>query len=400
MMRRWQCRLRGSSLSVAFAGGMVVGGLLALAPLRTRAALGAQAATSASVAAAPLAPIADAEFARLVTALSEPGGYFDTDNLISNERSYLHALGALERLGTRGGAFIGVGPDQGFSYIARTRAELAFMVDVRRDNLRQHLLFKAFFAAARNRTEYLALWLGRAVPADVTRWADRDLDAIVRHLDTAAATSATRDAARAAVRTALRSVRVPLDADDLAVIDRVHDAFMTAGLTLRFTTFGRPPRPYYPTLRDLLLETDRDGRRASYMATEADFQYVKELQRRNRIVPVVGDLAGAHALRAIGREMAARKLSLGVLYASNAEDYVLRDGKFASYAQNVLALPRSGRSAIVRSWFGGPGTHPQSVPGYFSTQLVQTLDAFADVARSAPWSYGALVSSPHVEPPR
>lgn len=380
------------------AGALVLGGLLALAPLPARASLGAQAAPRPAAATASRAPIADAEFARLVTTLSEPGGYFDTDNLISNERSYLHALGALDRLGARGGVYIGVGPDQGFSYIARTRAELAFMVDVRRDNLRQHLLFKALFAAARNRTEYLALWLGRAVPASVTRWADRDLEAIVRHLDTAAATPATREAARAAVRGALRTVRLTLSADDLATIDRVHNAFMDAGLALRFTTFGRPPRPYYPTLRDLLLETDRDGRRASYVATEADFQYVKELQRRNRVIPVVGDLAGEHALRAIGREMTARQQTLSVLYASNAEDYVLRDGHFTAYARNVLALPRTDRSAIVRSWFGGPGTHPHAVPGYFSTQLVQTVDAFAAVARSAPWSYGALVASRHVEP--
>ncbi len=397
-MRRFMGRRRVQCLRGVLGGGAWALVALAGVTVPARAPLAAQATARAPASARPLAPIADREFARLVTALSEPGGYFDTDNLISNERSYLHALGVLDRLGARGGAFIGVGPDQGFSYIARTRAELAFLMDVRRDNLLQHLLFKALFAAARNRTEYLALWLGRAVPGDVTRWADRDIEAIVRHLDTAAATPATRDVARAVVRGALRTVRMSLSAGDLATIERVHDAFMDAGLALRFTTFGRPPRPYYPTLRDLLLETDRDGRRASYVATEADFQYVKELQRRNRVVPVVGDLAGEHALRAIGRELSTRGMTVSVLYASNAEDYVLRDGHFASYARNVLALPRTERSAIVRSWFGGPGTHPHAVPGYFSTQLVQTIDAFAGVARSAPWSYGALVSSPHVEP--
>ena len=58
---------------------------------------------------------APATFAARVAQLSEPGGYFDTDNLISNERSYLHVVPALRAAGLAGGAYIGVGPDQNFS---------------------------------------------------------------------------------------------------------------------------------------------------------------------------------------------------------------------------------------------------------------------------------------------
>ena len=63
----------------------------------------------------------DASFAALIDRLSEPSGYFDTDNLISNESSYLHVLDELDRLALRGGAYVGVGPDQNFSYMARVR---------------------------------------------------------------------------------------------------------------------------------------------------------------------------------------------------------------------------------------------------------------------------------------
>ena len=63
-------------------------------------------------------------FAAQVAALSEPGGYFDTDNLISNERSYLQVVPDLEKGGVRGGAYIGVGPEQNFSYIAHIRPRL------------------------------------------------------------------------------------------------------------------------------------------------------------------------------------------------------------------------------------------------------------------------------------
>ena len=61
--------------------------------------------------------------------LSDAGGYFDTDNIITNETSYLHALDALRKQGVHGGAYIGVGPDQNFSYIGRIRPAEAFIVE-------------------------------------------------------------------------------------------------------------------------------------------------------------------------------------------------------------------------------------------------------------------------------
>src|SRR3954453_7416209 len=88
---------------------------------------------------------APASFAQQVRELSEPGGSFDTDNLISNERSYLHVIPALKGAGAAGGAYVGVGPDQNFSYIAAARPSVAYIIDVRRDNLLLQLLFKALF---------------------------------------------------------------------------------------------------------------------------------------------------------------------------------------------------------------------------------------------------------------
>ena len=42
----------------------------------------------------------------------------------------------------KGGVYVGVGPNQNFTYIAAIRPELAFIVDIRRQNLLEHLLFK------------------------------------------------------------------------------------------------------------------------------------------------------------------------------------------------------------------------------------------------------------------
>src|SRR5262245_13122033 len=49
-------------------------------------------------------------FAARIQQLSEEGGDFDTDNLISNERSYLEVVPALKAGNVSGGAYIGVGP--------------------------------------------------------------------------------------------------------------------------------------------------------------------------------------------------------------------------------------------------------------------------------------------------
>src|SRR5262249_19139436 len=122
-------------------------------------------------------------FAAEVLRLSEPGGDFDTDNLISNERSYLEVLPALRQARVGGGAYVGVGPDQNFTYIALMRPAVAFIVDVRRDNLLLHLLFKALFALARTRTEYLTLLTDRPPPRDLETWRGAPLERIVRYID-------------------------------------------------------------------------------------------------------------------------------------------------------------------------------------------------------------------------
>src|SRR5690242_4938674 len=93
---------------------------------------GALAATNGAAQAPKSLP--DSAFAALSLRLSEASGYFDTDNLISNEDSYLHPITTLRRLGIVGGTYIGVGPDQNFSYIAQVRPGIAFILDIRRDN--------------------------------------------------------------------------------------------------------------------------------------------------------------------------------------------------------------------------------------------------------------------------
>ena len=338
--------------------------------------------------------LSDSAFAALVARVSEPGGYFDSDNLISNESSYLHVLSGMRRIGVTGGAYVGVGPDQNFSYMAQVRPRVAFMIDIRRDNLLQHLLFKALFEMARNRAEYLALLTGRAVPNDVAKWNRRSIAEIVEFVDKSLPDPDQFETTRSVVRTKIRRYGVPVTPGELETIGRIQQAFFDSGLDLKFTSLGRAPREYYPNLRKLLLEKDLTGKQLNYLASEDDFQYLKSLEARNLVIPVVGNLAGPHALREIGRVLSERSEKLSVLYVSNVEFYLMREGSFDAFAANVRMLPYNARSVIIRSYFGGGfyGSHPQSVPGYFSTQLLQTVESFAaEAARGGYATYQDLV---------
>jgi hypothetical protein len=314
--------------------------------------------------------------ASLVERLSEPNGEFDTDNLISNESSYLHVMPALEQGGVTGGVYIGVGPDQNFSYIARIRPASAFIIDIRRDNLLLHLLFKAIFAVSRNRMEYLSVLTGRPAPDRLDSWRDASIEKIVAYLDvTEPASSAWNGADLDRLHASIRGTGIPVSAADVATIDRFRREFVRSGLGLQFQSTGRPARDYYPTYRDLLLETDRRGRRLCFLASEDDFQFVKALEARDAVVPVVGNLSGPHALSAIGQEIAKRGEKVSAFYVSNVENYLFRDGSFQRFMDNVKKLPRSDKSVIIRSLFGGMSL-PESVPGYYSTSATQTINEF------------------------
>jgi len=322
--------------------------------------------------------LSDSAFAALVGRLSESGGFFDTDNLISNEDSYLHPVSTLRKIGTSGGVYVGVGPDQNFSYITAVRPRAAFIVDIRRDNVLEHLLFKAAFALSRNRVEYLSALFGRAAPRDTTGWSAKPVDSLLNYIEAARDDTSTRTRLLAEVR---RSA-IALSAGDLATIARFHDTFIAAGPALRFNTFGRAPQPYYPDYRRLARERDRDGRQAGFLATEEAFQFVKGLEDRNLVIPLVGDFAGDRALAGVAAWMKQHGEKLSALYTSNVEQYLFRNGGFDAFANNVAVLPRDARSAIIRSCFNCFAGHPQAVDGYHAVMMVQLADRFVDLRKS------------------
>lgn len=361
-MRPWQCA-RNSGLDVRVAKALASSMFSVLLLLQIAAA----------------APVRDSiPFGRLVGQLSESGGYFDTDNLISNESSYLHVIGSIKALGERGGAYLGVGPDQNFSYIVAGRPSIAFIVDLRRDNLLLHLLFKSVFETAKNRLDFLCLLLGRQPPSDLAPWTNRSLTDLLDYVDRVPPDSSRHRRTSSGLIERISGYGLPLRPIDLSTIRRFHDEFMRNGSALRFTTYGRGPRSYYPTIRQLYLEKDLAGKEASFLVREEDFRFLQELERRGRVIPVVGDFGGATAFRRIGKFLTDRNEKVSLFYSSNVEFYIFRQQAFRRYAANVRALPWAPKGLVIRSYFGGVmgQVHPQARPGYASVQLLQTAASF------------------------
>ena len=311
-------------------------------------------------------------FAAQIAALSEPGGFFDTDNLISNERSYADVLPDLDRAKVRGGAYVGVGPDQNFSYIAAIRPSIAVIVDVRRDNMLLHLLFKSLFAMARTRVEYLALLVEREIPESPADWPQRSIQQIITYIDGASVPARpVLSARRAKMVERIKAFGVPLSAQDLQTIDRFHGRFGEAGLGLLFQSTGRAPQAYNPTYRQLLVRTDHTGRHGNFLASEDGFQFLKALHARDLVIPVVGDFAGPKALAAIGRFLTARNERVSAFYASNVEFYLFRYGTFPRFVANLGQLPRAQNAVIIRSIFDGGGSTSTTQP------LGELIDGYA-----------------------
>jgi hypothetical protein len=322
----------------------------------------------------------ESTYGRAFLTLSEPAGYFPSENVVSNEMSYLHVLDAMRREGVTGGAYIGVGPDQNFSYIAAIRPQVAFMFDIRRDAMIEHQLFKTVFAMSRNRLEYLCILLAKPVPSSVGTWKDSSLKSIIAFIDTTNASVEFAKSSEIEIEARARRFGIPLSDNDIGVLALYRAAFIRYGLDVQYSSLNGSMMGNMPGWRELLVEVDRAGNQLNYLAADSLFQIIKRMQAENRIIPVTGNAAGPTALRRIGDDIRARGLVVSALYMSNVEQYLWRDGGFPGFAANVKALPRTGRSVIIRSFFGGGrtgmGWHPLLVAGYNSTQILQSMDAF------------------------
>lgn len=319
--------------------------------------------------------------AQLSQKISEPGGYFGSDNLVSNELSYQHIIPRFNELGVTGGVYVGVGPDQSFTYIAAIKPSKVFMIDIRRDCLLHHLLFKALFMMSRNRAEYLSFMFGKPVPAHLKDWNKRSLKELIEYIDRTPSDAKLYEKYRTDIKQLITKFGFNLSDREHEAIQRIYQAFYQSGMEVRYVIRDRPmpSNRYFPSYRSILLETDLNNQQRNYLATEESYQFLKKMQDQNLIIPVTGDLAGEHAVRAIGRYLQETGEKVSAFYVSNVEFYLWRQsGSFERFVQNLKSLPITDKSVIIRSYFNYAYyayQHPLTVENHFSVQLMQTIES-------------------------
>ena len=348
-------RLFYRSLAACFALALAVA---SCAPARPTASV--PAAAPSEVIATPTngipARLSDTEFWSLINQVSEPGGYFRSDNILSNEILFQTVIPRLLETTRRGDIYLGVGPEQNLTYIAALEPKMAIIFDIRRGNLHMHMLYKALFELSADRAEFLSRLFSKPRPA----WlgSSVSVDSLFNSYWYVATDSALYRRNLAAVKDHLvRTHGFALTADDLAGIDYVYDAFYYGGPSITYS-YPRAPQAQYPNYADLMVQNDGVGMQRSYLASDAIFRRLKDLQTRNLIVPVVGDFGGPSAIRAVGDWLRARDAVVGAIYVSNVEQYLFQGDAWRRYYESVATLPIDSTTTFIRSvggQFGGGG---------------------------------------------
>jgi hypothetical protein len=296
--------------------------------------------------------LSDRAFWQLVTELSETGGYFRSDNFLSNENAFQSVIPELKSTLPTGGVYLGVGPEQNFTYIVALRPKLAFVIDIRRQNMIEQLLYKAFIEASSNRADFLSRLFARKRPSELSN--DATVEALfAAYADVMPTEALFRSNLQAARDRLMNDHKFALSPDDLKSLEYVYSAFFRGGPELNYSFSPSGVGGFgggFPSYRELMVETDGQGEKRSYLATEENYRLLREYEKNNMIVPVVGDFGGDKALRAVGDYVRAHEAIVTVFYTSNVEQYLFQEAyAWRKFLTNVATFPLDGRSTFIRS---------------------------------------------------
>jgi len=331
--------------------------------------------------------LSDGEFWTLLNDLSEPSGTFASENVLSNESGFSFAISELQRRTPSGGVYLGVGPEQNFNYIAAIRPPMAFIIDIRRQNLLQHLLYKALMEMSADRADFVSRLFSRKRPKPLSS------ASTARELFVAFAAAPVDEVAFRANLTKVKALltvqhKFALTAEDIRAIEHLHAVFRDFGPNIDYNATGRLPggrSDAMPTYGELMTETDQDSRERSYLSNERSYEFIRSMQMRNLVVPVVGDFGGPKAIRAVAQYLRSRRATVSVFYVSNVESYLFRsvpalsqNGGAVNFYNNVRDLPLTASSTFLRSiplpsGRGGP-TAWQSLVTASMQETIRDLD--------------------------
>jgi hypothetical protein len=329
--------------------------------------------------------LTDKEFWRLVSEFSEPGGTFHSENLVSNEARYQGIIPDLVKVVKQGQVYMGVGPEQNFTYMTATRPAMAFILDIRRGNLDVHLMYKALFELSTDRAEFVSRLFSRKRPRGLT--AESKVEDIFAAYKKVPGDKALYEQNLQAIKSHLMTKHgFALTKGDLEGIEFAYSSFFASGPEIEYQltggggssrrnqAFGRSLSPSigmsimgmggHPSYADLMTATDSDGKQHSYLSTEERFKFLKDLEARNMVVPVVGNFAGPKAIRAVGSYLKQKGAVVSTFYMSNVEQYLSEGSQSMDFCYNVATLPLDSTSTLIRSIRGG-----SSGGGRFSLSL-------------------------------
>jgi hypothetical protein len=333
------------------------------------------AASTVRVASAQRIPdrLDDATFWRMMTEMSEPWGVFRSENFVSNETSYQWIIPELQRTVPAGRVYLGVAPDQNFTYMVAMKPSIAFIVDIRHQNAMQHLMYKALMETSNTRAEFLARLFARPVLQGVDTAST--VVALFNALANTRPDSALyRDNLRAIIDQLTKTHGFALSDSERVSLNCVYGAFFSQGPTLTYNygsecrnTGGSPGGGGFrgggggfgsmPSYLSMMTEMDGAQVDHGYLATEANYSALKDLEQRNLIVPLTGNFAGDKVLRGVGQYAKDRSAMIGAFYVSNVEQYLfMQADEPARFYRNVATLPLDESSTFIRSYsMGGRG---------------------------------------------
>jgi hypothetical protein len=310
------------------------------------------------------------EFTSLIWECSEPSGYFSTDTWVSNELTYLDVLEPLDRYKVKGGVYIGVGPDQNFTYITAIKPELAFIVDIREQNRMQHLYFKLLFELAETRAEFLSLLFSKPLDPkkDTMLKKNHNIDSLVIYLYQTSSDPKMHDKTRKQVLELLKDkYGFQLTLSEQSELNYVIDAFYEYSIDITYNGYRRS---WYPTIGSLLQARTPKGEQKNPFNSDEDYQYLRKMNLENRIVPITGNFAGGKALKAIAQYLINHKKTVTAFYVSNVEEYVI--GNYYDWQQwvvNMKAMPTTDTSVIIRWTHTGGGSNQMTQLQFIKTFL-------------------------------
>ena len=324
--------------------------------------------------------LSDKEFWQLVNDVSEPGGYFRSDNFLSNEMGFLHPIPELKRITKPGGVYLGVGPEQNFTYIAALQPKMAVLFDIRRQMMVHQLMYKALFELSIDRADVLSKLFSRPRPAGLDT-ATSPIKLFDTFIEAAPDSAAYRRNLVAIKDHLTKRHGFTLTPTDSGSLDYVYGAFYEAGPLINYSfrpgsgggrvngeriiwrsasgdviggTVVPLMRGGMATYAELQTATDGAGNYLAFLATEQAFRYVRDMHLRNMIVPVVGNFAGPRAIRAVGDYLRAHNATVTAFYLSNVEQYLFQQGDdWRKWFENVASLPLDSTSTFIRSGRGG-----------------------------------------------